>query len=104
MIEKVTQLRKSLDIMDQIRISKLQELASPFVKYALDKNIQASVDHFLLWKDKFVTSETYHSVYNIEKVYGTALHLYISAMRSNNHEVLIAAQIIFSPLFRFKNQ
>ena len=92
-----------MDVARTTRDSKMLEIATPFVKHALDNEKEVNIQQFFAWKDEFVTSETYKSVFNIEKTYGTALMLYVSAMRSNNFQILTAAKKIFSPLFSVNN-
>ena len=99
MVEKVTSFRKVFDVVRANYQAKLQEIVYPFVKWALEFNAELKYSEFLKWKERHVKSETWLSVYMIEKVYGTALLLYISGMRANNLKVLTSAKKVFSPLF-----
>ena len=103
MVEKVTSFRKVFDTVRANYQAKLQELVYPFVRWAMNVNAELNFSNFLEWKDRHVKSETWLSVYMIEKVYGTSLLLYISGMRSNNLQVLNSAKTVFSPLFAINN-
>ena len=103
MVSKVTNLRKVTDVIRSIRIAKLRELVLPYVKFALTNNFQPSIQDFYKWKEVMVKSKTFETVFQLEKVYGTALLLYISAMRSNNNKILTSAKKVFSPLLHVNN-
>ena len=88
MIEKQTDFRKGLDFVRTARKAKLRELVTPFVKFCKAENVKPLVDHFILWKKNFVEDETYLVQYNIERIFGTSLLLYVSSMRANNYKLL----------------
>ena len=75
------------------------EISTPFVRYALDKKIELTVENFEQWMKDIVKSETFMNIYQLEKIYGTALILYYSSMRANNIEMLSVAKRAISPLF-----
>ena len=99
MQQKVTEFRKSLDTYRAVRKAKLRELVTPFVKYAREQNTPIDIKSYFDWKKKFVKCETYKSVFEIEKVYGTAFLLYHAALRANNSKIATIAKKHFSPLF-----
>ena len=68
----MTDYRKSLDTQRTARKAKIRELVTPYVKYSKEKNLEISVEAFLLWKKFLVDSENYETVFQIEKYYGIA--------------------------------
>ena len=103
MVSKVTNIRKVTDVLRSIRIAKLRELVLPYVKFALQHKFQPNIEDFFKWKEVYVKSKTYNTVYELERVFGTSLLLYISAMRSNNNKILTSAKRVFSPLLHVNN-
>lgn len=103
MIEKQTDFRKGMDFIWTARKAKLREIVTPFVKYCKVQNIATNVNNFLLWKKNFVKDKNYISTYEIEKIFGTSLILYLSSMRSNNYDLLRIAKNSFSRLFHVNN-
>ena len=99
MQEKVTDFRKSLDTYRTARTAKLRELVTPYVKYSKENNLEISVKAFFLWKKFFVCSDTYESIFQIEKFYGTSFLLFHASLRANNFKLVKIAKKIFSPLF-----
>ena len=99
MQEKVTDFRKSLDTYRTVREAKLRELVTPYVKYSLENNLQIDVKSYFLWKKFFVQSQTYNTVFDIEKTYGTSFLLFHAALRANNFPLVKIAKKVFSPLF-----
>ena len=103
MIEKQTDFRKGMDFIRTVRKAKLREFLTPVAKYCKAENIVPLVEHFLLWKEHFVEDETYLAQFNIEKVFGTSLLMYLASMRSNNYEYLRVSKKSFSSLFHINN-
>ena len=103
MQEKVTDYRKSMDTCKTVRTAKVRELATPFVKYAKENNLDINVDSFLLWKKFLVESKTYEALFQIERVYGTSLLLFHASLRANNFKLVKIAKKAFSPLFHINN-
>ena len=99
MQQKVTDFRKSLDTYRTARQAKLREIVTPYVKYARENNITIDVKSFFVWKKSFVKCETYESVFQIEKCFGTSFLLYHAALRANNSKLTQIAKKVFSPLF-----
>ena len=99
MQQKVTDFRKCKDTNRTVRKAKLRELVTPFVKYAKENELPVKVEQFLQWKEDFVKCETYLSVFQIEKHYGTSFLLYHAAIRANNSKIADIAKKYFSPLF-----
>ena len=95
----MTDFRKCQDTNKTVRKAKLRELATPFVKYAKENEVPVEVKSFLQWKEEFVKCETYLSVFQIEKHYGTSFLLYHAALRANNAKLANIAKKYFSPLF-----
>ena len=92
--EKVTDYRKRT-----ARKAKIRELVTPYVKYSKEKNLEISVEAFLLWKKFLVDNENYETVFQIEKYYGTSFFLFHAGLRANNFKLVTIAKKIFSPLF-----
>ena len=103
MIEKQTDFRKGMDFIRTVRKAKLREFLTPVAKYCKAENIVPLVEHFLLWKEHYVEDETYLAQFNIEKVFGTSLLMYLASMRSNNYEYLRISKKSFSSLFHINN-
>ena len=103
MQEKVTDFRKSLDTFRTARKATLRELVTPFVKYALENEIEVSVNSFLMWKKFFVNNNLYNAIFRIEETYGTAFLLFLSALRANNFKLVKIAKKAFSSLFHVNN-
>ena len=99
MLEKVTNLRKFQDFIRTCRKAILEELVTPFVRYALDTKVQLTIENFEQWMKTLVKSETYITIYQLEKHFGTALLLFYSSMRANNYDKLQVAKRTLSPLF-----
>ena len=99
MQQKVTDFRKSLDTCRTVHEAKLRELVTPFVKFARENTIPIDSKAFYAWKTKYVRCETYESVFQIEKYFGTSFLLYHAALRANNAKLVNIAKKFFSPLF-----
>ena len=95
---KVTDFRKSLDTRRTVRTAKVRELVTPFVKYAKELGIEVDRQNFLMWKNFHVKSDTYKTVFNIEKYFGTSFLVFHAALRANNFKVANIAKRIFSSL------
>ena len=94
-----TDFRKSMDFIICARKAKIRELLAPFVKYAKSEKIPITVNNYQRWMKENVTSKTYLSTLNIERIFGTAVLLFRSSYRANNLRVLTAAKNVFSSLF-----
>ena len=69
---KVTDFRKSLDTRRTVRTAKVRELVTPFVKYAKELDIKVDRQNFLMWKNFHVKSDSYYTVFDIEKYFVTS--------------------------------
>ena len=98
MVSKVTNFRKVWDVVRSVRLSRMREMVLAYVKWGKLNHFPLSVKDYYAWKDVYVKSETFNAVFELEKWYGTSLILYISAMRSNNDNVLQSAKKVISPL------
>ena len=103
MVEKVTDFRNAMSIIRQMYYATLREMALPWVKYSNENNLELSETNFNTWRSNCVQSETYNAVYEIQKNYGTSIILFYSGMRSNNYQVMSAANQVFSPLLHLNN-
>ena len=101
MVSKVTHFRKTFDVVRSMRQSRMREFVLPYVRWAKVNNFSVTVNDFYAWKEVHVRSATYLAVFDVERIYGTSLLLYISGMRSNNNAVLTSAKKVFSPLLHF---
>ena len=103
MVSNVTNLRKVTDVLRSIRSAKLREFVLQYVRFALLNNFKPNIQDFYQWKEVYVKSETFNTVFELERVFGTSLLLYIAAMRSNNNKILTSAKKVFSPLLHVNN-
>ena len=69
---RVTDFLKSLDTCRTVRTAKKREMVTPFVKYAKELYIKVDIQNFLMWKNFHVKSDSYNTVFDIEKYFGTS--------------------------------
>ena len=97
--EKVTDFRKSLDTNRTVRVATVRELVTPFVKYAKENDSETDVASYLAWKTSNVKCQTYESIFQIEKYFGTSFLLFHASLRANNFPLANIAKKMFSSLF-----
>ena len=76
MQKKITDFRKCLDTYRAVRDSKLKELVTPFVNFAMENELDIDVKSYLYWTKSHVKCQVYQSVFQIEKNFRTSLLLY----------------------------
>ena len=99
MLSNGQDFRKQFDFLRTCRISRIREFLYPYVVSCFKQNSEPTVHGFLEWK-RTVKSQTYLALYEVEKVLGTSLILYLSSYKANNLETLTAAKNMFSRLSR----
>ena len=103
MIKNGVDFRKSFDFLRSVRKAKLRELLYPFVIFCYKNKVFISVENFLRWVKDEVKSQTYLSILQIERYFGTSLLLYISSYKANNYKMMKIAKQCFSSLFHINN-
>ena len=103
MIKQGVDFRKSFDFLRSCRKAKLRDFLYPFVIFCHKKKIVATVENFFRWKTEKVRSDTYKTIFELERFYGTSLILFLSSYKANNHKMMRIAKQCFSSLFHVNN-
>ena len=75
------------------------ELLLPYVRECLSESIAPTGEGYQRWVQDEVEDDTYMFLYHVTFSYLLAFHLYTEATRKNHSRRMMAARVVFAPLF-----
>ena len=91
---------RSRQILFTVLQALSRELVLPYIRYMKDTDSHnMSVLGYFQWYEANVTDQVYHFLFDTCFTYLLSFHLYNEATRKNNSQRMMAARVVFAPLF-----